>query len=122
MRIDVGSDNGQVDPSRRALWRRRWLPAVLLLACIGLVYGGMALFEYRSDRIVGDSTQASQVWEQIRSGMTLSEVERLAGEPSATHGRYRTWGEGWIFDASAVYRVCFDDGRVASKDVAVSSD
>lgn len=88
------------------------LPIAILMATL---HGLIALFEYRSDKVTGESARAADAWARIHTGMTDDEVEDLAGEPSARHGSCWAWGEGWIFDAATVFEVCFEDGRVVSK-------
>jgi hypothetical protein len=54
--------------------------------------------------------------------MNADHVRTLAGSPSARHGSCWTWGEGWIFDASTVFRVCFEHDLVTQKSESYSAD
>jgi hypothetical protein len=82
--------------------------AILVATLVGL----FALFDYRSDKVTGESDRAARAWAGIHTGMTDDAVKDLAGKPSARHGSCWSWGEGWIFDAQTVCEVCFEDGRV----------
>lgn len=45
--------------------------------------------------------------------MSAAQVERLLGEPSERYGNgCWAWGDGWVFSASTVYTVCFENDRV----------
>ena len=85
--------------------------AILVATLVGL----FALFDYRSDKVTGESNRAGRAWARIHTGMTDDVVKDLAGNPSARHGSCWAWGEGWIFDAQTVFEVCFEDGRVVRK-------
>jgi len=77
--------------------------------------GLLAFYEYRSDKVTGESEHAGHAWPRIHIGLTDDAVTDLAGNPSARHGSCWTWGEGWFSDAETVFEVCFEDGRVVRK-------
>jgi hypothetical protein len=93
-----------------------WILVALLLT-VATALGGVALFQYRSDKIEGQSEHARRAWARIHVGSEKRSVRSLAGSPSAAHGSCWAWGEGWVFDAATVFRVCFDQrDRVVRKE------
>jgi hypothetical protein len=88
---------------------------IAIVILVATLVGLLALFDYRSDKVSGESERAGRAWPRIHAGMTEEAVTDLAGNPSARHGSCWAWGEGWIFDAATVYEVCFADRRVVSK-------
>ncbi len=106
--------------SRRARIVRMFVLAaagvvIAIVILVATLAGLFALFDYRSDKVTGESERAGRAWTRIHTGMTEDAVTDLAGKPSARHGSCRAWGEGWIFDAQTVFEVCFEDGRVVGK-------
>ena len=89
--------------------------ALVIVLFVVAVEGLWALYEYRSDKVTGESERAGRAWPRIHNGMTDDAVTDLAGKPSARHGSCWAWGEGWFSDAARVYKVCFEDGRVVRK-------
>jgi hypothetical protein len=90
--------------------------AALVIVLFALAVEGLwALYEYRSEKVTGESERAERAWPRLHRGMTDDAVTNLAGTPSARHGSCWAWGEGWFSDAATVYEVCFEDGRVVRK-------
>ena len=88
----------------------------LVIVLFALAVEGLwALYEYRSDKVIGESERAGRAWPRIHKGITDDAVTDLAGKPSARHGSCWAWGEGWFSDAATLYEVCFEDGRVVRK-------
>jgi hypothetical protein len=86
-----------------------------------LVAGCTAVYDWRSDKVVASSRRASVHFDEVEAGMSEDRVERLLGRPSE---RYENgcwaWGDGWVFSASTVYTVCFEQGRVVGTSSASS--
>jgi hypothetical protein len=98
------------------------LSVVVAIAIVfAMLNAAIALYEYRSDKVTGDSDRARGAWAQIRAGMSEADVADLAGGPSARHGSCWTWGEGWFSDAVTVFEVCFEYGNVIRKSMSSSS-
>jgi hypothetical protein len=89
---------------------------VLAIAILVATFEGLfALYEYRSNKVTGESERAGRAWPRIHTGLTDDAVTDLAGKPSVRHGACWTWGEGWFSDAATVFEVCFENGRVVRK-------
>jgi hypothetical protein len=88
---------------------------IAIVILVATLVGLLALFDYRNEKVSGESERAGRAWRRIHAGMTEEAVADIAGNPSARHGSCWAWGEGWIFDATTVYEVCFEERRVVSK-------
>jgi hypothetical protein len=85
------------------------------------------VYDWRSDKVVASSRRASVHFDDVEDGMSAAQVERLLGEPSERYGN-SCWarGDGWVFSASTVYAVCFENDvssvRCAKKTRSTSRD